>query len=384
MYNATKIKEAFIGFIGWKDNDDDSGWQLDDVNTSESGTFYNSVHPMLTMDNLISIAKRYNDLGGDSDDVNSKFTAWVKEETEQAILDAIDLWLERKFENRSVNNLLEDDMLFRSTGDVADIEEVTDEFIGMEFIVARGNGVVLKLREIGLQFENNTVITLQLFKSGVKAPIKVKDCDYIGNGSVQWFSLDDWDLSGDGAYWVGFESGDLDGGIVNGVKDYGYGRGGVVSFPTGRFFECKAISTTDFSGFLFRMDQLKYSLSTNYGMNFKLDVRCDYTNFIIDHKELFKRLIWLNVGIKFLEYMAFNPNSRVNRNEGNMDSDKIMYAIEGDTQKTKGGRDISLTGKRERALAAIAFDEAGLSSVCLPCKKKGVKYGSMGPVGFRG
>lgn len=384
MYNSSRIKSELIGLIGWKQNEDASGWQLTDLTTSESGSFYNTVHPMLTIDNLISLSKRYDDLSNVESEVNGFFTAWLKEKTEEGILEAVDIWLESKFGNRSVKNLLEDDTLFRSTGNIGDFDLNGGDFVGMEFKVTRGRGLMMKVREIGLQFEENQSITIYLFKSGTKTPIKTKVISYTGVGSIQWEDLSEWELKGEGGYWVGYDQSAISGRSVNGVKDYGYGRGGVVEYPTGRFYEAKGFYFNSYGGELWDVSGNNYTVDTNYGLNFKLDVRCDFTDFIIDQKDIFKRLIWLHVGIKMLEEMVWNPNSNINRNTSNMTKQDLMYAIEGDTQKTGTGRDISLTGKREMALAAIAFDESGLNSVCLPCRKRGVKIGAIGPIGFRG
>lgn len=380
MYNPELIKSELIGLMGWQQNDDPNGWQLTDVNTSESGVYYNNVHPMLTIDNLISISKRYDDFEPSQGAVNGLFSAWLKSKTEEGILEAVDMWLESKFQKRSVKNLLEDDVLFDAASNLDDFDYNGGFFVGMEFTVSRGKGMRMKKRELGLQLEENQTVRIYLFKSGQREAVKFIDVDYNQGGGVQWFTLLDWELIGEGAYWVGYDQSAITGRSVNGVKDYGFGKGGIVQFPTGRHFEAKAIEVDGFTGELWDLSQMNYTVSTNYGLNFRLDVRCDYTSFIIDQKEIFRRLIFLNVGIKLLEEMVWNANSRVNRNESNMTRADLMYAIEGDTQKTRTGRDISLTGKREAALMAIAFDEAGLNRVCLPCRKKGVKIGAVGPV----
>ncbi|QDP50439.1 MAG: hypothetical protein Unbinned5350contig1001_54 [Prokaryotic dsDNA virus sp.] len=384
MYNSTKIKAGLIGLMGWKQNEDLTGWQLTEMITSESGSFYNSVHPLLTMDNLISISKRYNDLATTQSEINTFFTNWLKGKTEEAILDAVDVWLESKFVNRSVKNLLEDDLMFDGTGDLSDYNTNNSQFVGMEFKVTRGLGIMMKLRSIGLQFETNQTITFLLYKSGIKTAVKTVDVAYNQNGGIQWVDLSEWELDGDGTYWVGYDEANITGRSINGIKDYGFEGNGLEQFPSGRFYGARAMNVDGYTNQLWDLSTTKYSLSTNYGLNFKLDVRCDYTDFILNQKNIFRRFIWLNVGIRLLEEMMWNANSNINRNESNIDETKVLYAIEGDTQKTGTGRDISLTGKREMALLAIAFDESGLSRVCLPCKKKGIKVGAIGPGGFRG
>ena len=318
MYNADELKAGLIGLMGWKQNEDSSSWQLTEMLTSETGTFYNTAHPLLTFDNLVSISKRYDDLTLVAAERDAFFTAWLKEKTEEGIITAIDIWLESKFEGRSVRNLLEDNFLFRGTGNLNNFDDRVEKFVGMEFVVNRGESITMKIREIGLQFENDQSIDILLYKSGVSAPIKTETVAYIGTGDVMWVNVSDWELKGEGAYWIGYNQASITGRSVNGATDYILGSGGVVGYPLGKYFTAKGIEVDNYAGSLWDLETTDYVVDSNYGLNFKLDVRCDFTNFILDQKDIFKRLIWLNVGIKLLEEMAWNANSNINRNESNM------------------------------------------------------------------
>ena len=222
----------------------------------------------------------------------------------------------------------------------------------------------------------NQIIFINLFKSGNLDPVDTVQIDYTGSGSVQWVDVD-WKMSGEGAYYVCYNQANLAGYAVNGVRDYSYGKNGKTSYPSGRYFKA-----TSFGADVNNNDQLwdlkenKYTVSTNYGLNFCIDARCDYSDFIIDQSDLFKTVIAYQVGINLLRELAFNPDSRVNRNESNIERSQILYEIDGDTQ---GNNESTLFGRLKKALNAISFDDTGIDKICLPCKKRSVRFKAMGP-----
>jgi hypothetical protein len=119
-----------------------------------------------------------------------------------------------------------------------------------------------------------------------------------------------------------------------------------------------------------------FTVETNYGLNLSLDARCDYTDFIVDQKTLFKTLISLQVGMDLLREIAFNPQSRINRNEANVTRSQLLYEIDGDTQ---GRNDFSVLGRYKKALEAIQFDTTGIDKTCLPCRRQAIRHKAIGP-----
>jgi hypothetical protein len=127
---------------------------------------------------------------------------------------------------------------------------------------------------------------------------------------------------------------------------------------------------------MFNDDDIVSNLGTNYGLNYKVSVSCDYTDFILDQKEQFQTIISKRVAMNLLRVLAFNANSNVNRSSSNVDSTRILYEIDGDSQSTEGNNR-SLKDQYETALMAIQFDQTGIDKVCLPCRKRGVKYSTI-------
>ena len=90
--NATSIKTGLNGFIGYRQNIDSGGVQISDAQliASSSGLYYNDVHPLITIDNLLSIAPDYSRVFTTSLDINNSFSAWLRQLTETALLETID------------------------------------------------------------------------------------------------------------------------------------------------------------------------------------------------------------------------------------------------------------------------------------------------------
>lgn len=376
MYNVQTLKQELIGLVGWRQNQDSSGWQLNDLTTSSSGLWFNGVHPMLTIDNLISVCPRFDLINSDQNAINTAFTNWLKQKTEDGIVKAIEAWIGEKFENKTANNLLAKTNLFDVTGNVTDLELSSGKVVGFEFTPARQGSLAVKINRVGLQFDTNQMIGLHLFKSGQTAPIQSVLIDYQGGGSVQWESVN-WTMDGEGSYWVAYDQRTIVGNAINGVRDYTFDSSGLTSFPSGRFFRSVAFNAGVANlNNLWDLKENHFTVSTNYGLNFDMDVRCDYTNFIVDQKSMFQNLIALQVGMDLLREIAFNPESRVNRNEANATRAQILYEIDGDTQ---GRNDFSLLGRYKKAMAGIQFDTSGIDKTCLPCRRRGTRYKAIGP-----
>lgn len=368
MYNANSLKTGLIGLIGWRQNIDSSGIQLTDLTSTSTGLYFNDIHPLLTFDNLVSVAPDFKQLFTTPSEQNTKFTNWLKQKTEAAIIKAVDSWLEKKFTVKTANNLLKRSILFNTQGNIADTIARSNN-VGLEIAPQFTRGVQVKIERIALHFSDAQTISLKLFKSGFSAPIKTQDFIISGN-TMEWFDLTDWTLEGNHTYWLVYDSSSITGNAINGVKKYDYENQGYVFFPYDSKIGVTAISTSESIASIFDVSKLQYSVSQNYGLNLDMNAQCDYTSFIVEQKNLFKTVIARQVAVDILRELAYNPNSNINRNVSNIQRNEILFEIEGDTQGRKGG----LKKDLEDAIDAIMFDTTRIDKDCLPCKKVGVKY----------
>lgn len=388
MYNVSEIKAGLIGLIGWRQNPDAAGTQLTGLTSTVSGLYYNDQHPHLTHDNLLSIAPDYSQQYALQADRNTAYTAWLQEKTEAGILAALDAWIGLKFQNRTARNLLERETLFDAAAGCK-LDTNSSKVAGLEFVPTRSRSLKVTLEKFAVQFSENCTVTVYLYQSNVQEAVQSQEVTYTGNGGAQWVTVN-WELDGTGSYLLCYDQAENPTiQSVNSTRDNTHLRGGITTFPCGRFFQARAFSVSaletegipdleignDFivagdTEKFFAIEDLNYTLDTNFGLNVKLNVKCDYTELILDQKDLFRTLIAKQVAMNLLREIALNPNAKINRNQANVDSRAILYEIDGDTQGRKGG----IKHDFEQALNAIQFDTTGIDKVCLPCRRRGVKY----------
>lgn len=415
MFNVETIKSEMISMVGWRQNPDPTGEQLFELTTSDSGLYFNDEHPMLTLENLYSIAPDFDQyvypaFDGTKVDytvgeiVNdgsgnlyqrikidaaaqplsntefwkkfSPFTQWLREKTESGIVQSINDWYSKKSKFSTVRNLLSRETIFDNGGDFDDIQSKSEKIVGQYIKPKDSNGVVLRISEISLQLSQNQAVLVKLFKKGTKTPIVEETFTYANSGGVQWFSLTEpekWELKGGEMYFIGYDETAMTGNSINAVESsdrmFEY-------FPTPKYFNVQSFMVDgDFTS-MWNESDVTYTTSTNFGLNYKVNVGCDYSDFIVDQKDLFKIVIAKRVAMNLLRELIYNPNAMVNRNERNVDDKQLLYEIDGDSQATPGNNR-SLKEQYDSALMAIQFDNTGIDKVCLPCRKRGVKYGTI-------
>ena len=60
MYRADTIKNKFINLIGWRHHHSPVDYTIkDELTKSESGQYYQDFHPLITLDNIRSVAPEF-------------------------------------------------------------------------------------------------------------------------------------------------------------------------------------------------------------------------------------------------------------------------------------------------------------------------------------
>ena len=370
MYSASELKTGLIGLIGWRQNRDADGLQLQSLTSTTSGMYYNDVHPLLTFDNLLSIGPNLDLIGDTDQEKADAFTDWLQEKTEAGIINAVNDWLDFKLPARSAKNLLERRQIWQTAaGDVhTDIDR--GQLVGIELVPKRSRDLRLTVEQIGIQLTQNQTLTIYLYSSDKKAVVDSQEVTYTGAGSVQWVTVN-WTVEGYGAHYLVYHQDDLTGQSVNSMYDY-FERSAVSQQIPGASmvlvspFEVDAPKTE-----LWDISRMSYNYDTNFGLNLRLNVQCDYTTFLLEQKELFKTLISLHVAAVLLGEMAYNPNARINRNQAIVDRQQINFELHGDSA---GPRPMGLLHKIEKARQSVSLDTGQLDKHCLPCRRRGVKY----------
>ena len=382
FYDADTITAAFLDFIGWKQNSNGSGIQLKKLSgpgnayeAPTSGEYFNAQHPMLTFENILAVAPDFeNGHGLSGNNLNEAVTTWLADQTKAGILQVVGDWFAMKDELKTAKDLIERNQLLEVSNRNVDFDRNLGQWVGQEIRPVGSRNIKAKLTEISIQFEEAQDVTVYLFRHDEVAPEQSITITYTTAKQVHWETVN-WTLEGGVSYFLVYDQGAVSGRSVNGVQDYRWSTHGLIESPTGRFIRSSAFSlepTIDASS-MWDIAQNRYTTETNYGLNFRYHTFCDYTNFIVEQKELLKNAILKGVAMHFLQLFVYNPPNRVNRNQANYNTDRIQFEIEGDPQGRKQG----LRYRYEQALKAASVDTELIDSICLPCRKRGVIYRSI-------
>jgi hypothetical protein len=431
MVRALDIQEKLLHLIGWEQNYDTSDLKISDALTvSESGLYFQQIHPLLTLQNMSCIAPdfknmtfeeynaekayskgnivKYNELlykalqnsVGKQPDVESEywvetnpFSEWLESKTKASIQKAISRYCDEKIAQGTYKTLCENRTLFDGTGRLADIVKNKKNLVGFEIVPIRAKGVTTKINKIGLQFTELGEYTLYLMHSSMDAPVKIIKLNKIRKNSIEWFSLNDIYLpyQGDdndagGSWYLCYFQSELPEGsqAIRKDKDWSKEPCGSCSrkellawmawskyVEVHPFYVNEELVEIEEEPHLWDVENNQYTYDNNYGLNLEITVACDITDFIIEQRMLFQDIIAKQVAVDMLREFAYNANVRTNRHSINASRLDILYEVDGDSSSMKKS---GLSYQLDMAFKAINISTQGIDRVCLPCKNNGIKY----------
>lgn len=397
MYNASTIKTQLMGLVGWRQPRDPEADVLDtDLTQSDSGMYFNDQHPTLTYNALKGIAEDVNNFVYDTfDDTKADyqtgdivdngsglfyialtdnpavdtltntsnwkryypFNVWLREKTEAGILQAIEDWYSKKSKLRTSKTIINSNWLWKNNyGDTIETHS-SKTTVGYEI---KPKDAIIEVDKIRFEAPSSGVnLTISVTEKGVTTAV------YTVNEPMSEKTIEvdvSWIFQAGKTYFIEMTVASYPNGFVNNTT---YGTGNEKSYKT----SSKIVPIyTDGSG-------VSQVTGTNYGLNLSFTDVCDYTNFIVKQKDLFKTLIAKRVALNLLSDFIYNAESRVNRNAQTIgySSQRLTYDLDGDAQSTRGNNN-SLNSQYADALNAIQFDRSQINNKCLPCSKRGVKY----------
>lgn len=241
MLRAKYIEDSLLGLVGWKQTDGANPDLLLSSNLlgSESGLYYQQAHPLLTLDNMVSIAPDFSDyIKPEYDDTatylkdqvvkatatteepvaakyfkaisnvpagikpgvsegwpnywieTSPFSEWLEDKTRATIYKAIYTYLNDKQNKGTYKNLLEDRILFDVTTRISDKIANTDALVGFEIIPARAKGVTIKINKIGLHFSMPGIYKIYIMHSSKQEPVYSLTFTKTQHNTCEWFRTD--------------------------------------------------------------------------------------------------------------------------------------------------------------------------------------------------
>lgn len=432
MVRANDIQEKLLRLIGWEQNYDTSDLKISDALTvSESGLYFQQIHPLLTLQNMSCIAPDFNNTTfpeynsekeyskgnvvdyqgtqykalqkaqGKQPDIESEywvetnlFSEWLESKTKASIQKAIARYCNEKTVEGTNKPLCESRTLFDGTGRLVDTVKNKKNLVGFEIIPVRAKGVTTKINKICLQFTKAGEYTLYLMHSSMDAPVKIIKLNKIRDNSAEWFTVDDLYLpyqseynDAGGSWYLCYFQSELPEGsqAIRKDKDWSKEPCGSCSrrelitwMAWSKYLEIhpffvneELINTEDESLHLWDVENNQYTYDNNYGLNLEVTVSCDITDFIVEQRMMFQDVIAKQVAVDMLREFAYNSNVRTNRHSTNASRLDILYEVDGDSSSMKKS---GLSYQLDMAFKAIKLSTSGIDRVCLPCRNNGIKY----------
>ena len=432
MVRANDIQEKLLRLIGWEQNYDTSDLKISDALTvSESGLYFQQIHPLLTLQNMSCIAPDFKNITfpeynsekeyskgnvvdyqgtqykalqkaqGKQPDIESEywvetnlFSEWLESKTKASIQKAIARYCNEKTVEGTNKPLCESRTLFDGTGRLVDTVKNKKNIVGFEIIPVRAKGVTTKINKICLQFTKAGEYTLYLMHSSMDAPVKIIKLNKIRDNSAEWFTVDDLylpyqseDNDAGGSWYLCYFQSELPEGsqAIRKNKDWSKEPCGSCSrrellawMAWSKYLEIhpffvneELINTEDESLHLWDVENNQYTYDNNYGLNLEVTVSCDITDFIVEQRMMFQDVIAKQVAVDMLREFAYNSSVRTNRHSINASRLDILYEVDGDSSSMKKS---GLSYQLDMAFKAIKLSTSGIDRVCLPCQNKGIKY----------
>lgn len=432
MVRANDIQEKLLHLIGWEQNYDTSDLKISDALTvSESGLYFQQIHPLLTLQNMSCIAPDFKNITfpeynsekeyskgnvvdyqgtqykalqkaqGKQPDIESEywvetnlFSEWLESKTKASIQKAIARYCNEKTVEGTNKPLCESRTLFDGTGRLVDTVKNKKNLVGFEIIPVRAKGVTTKINKICLQFTKAGEYTLYLMHSSMDAPVKIIKLNKIQDNSAEWFTVDDLylpyqseDNDAGGSWYLCYFQSELPEGsqAIRKNKDWSKEPCGSCShrellawMAWSKYLEIhpffvneELINTEDESLHLWDVENNQYTYDNNYGLNLEVTVSCDITDFIVEQRMMFQDVIAKQVAVDMLREFAYNSNVRTNRHSINASRLDILYEVDGDSSSMKKS---GLSYQLDMAFKAIKLSTSGIDRECLPCRNNGIKY----------
>lgn len=427
MIRIADIQDKMLHLVGWKQSYDLSDIMLSsNLTQTESGMYFQQIHPLLTLDNLRSIAPDFQNYNWQVHDVNkayksgevvrvddslykaiqdvpeetdildseywtetNPFSEWLEEKTKASIVKLVNKFINMKLADKATKSLIENKILFDGTGRLTNKIENRNKLVGFEIDTVRSKGVTVKIDKIGLQMTEPGSYTLYIFHSSNPEPIYTLTFEKTKANSLEWFKPKDDILlpyesantDAGGSWYLVYKQSELPENAQAIYKDRDWSTG-----------PCKACSRSEFLAYQawsryievhpfyisedeeFNPEIMNFTYDKNYGINLEVSAYCDLTDFIIKQRAMFQDVLSKQVAIDFLREFAYNPNVRTNRHSINASKLDILTELDGDSNSM---RQSGLSYELDIALKALSISTQGLDRVCLPCVNNGIKYRSI-------
>lgn len=427
MIRIADVQDKLLHLVGWKQNYDSSDIMLsDNLTQTESGMYFQQIHPLLTLDNLLSIAPDFQNYNWQVHDANkayksgevvrvddslykalqdvpaktdivdtsywtetNPFSEWLEDKTKASIVKLVNKFINMKLADKASKSLIENKILFDGTGRLTNKIENRNRLVGFEIDTVRSKGVTVKIDKFGLQMTEPGSYTLYIFHSSNPEPIYTLTFEKTKANSLEWFKpendillpYESADTDAGGSWYLVYKQSELPENAQAIYKDRDWSTGPCKACSRSEFLAYQAWSKyIEIHPFYISEDEefdpevMNFTYDKNYGINLEVSAYCDLTDFIIKQRAMFQDVLSKQVAIDFLREFAYNPNVRTNRHSINASKLDILTELDGDSGSM---RQSGLSYELDIALKALSISTQGLDRICLPCVNNGIKYRSI-------
>ena len=438
MLRINDIKEAMLGLIGWQQTSSTLGAVLCDTMTdSESGLYFQQSHPLITLDNLVSIAPDFSKIettgaypsygtlkrsqtykkgsvvsyagklykaiqdtiGGTPDMLpdywaeTNLFSEWLEEKTKASIAKAINRYYTEKLANRTAKSLCENKTLFDGTGRLSDTITNRNNLVGFEIVQLRAKGITTKINKIGLQFTEPGDYFIYIMHSSSNVPVRTLTLTKKNKG-FEWIPVKDLFLpyQGDntdagGSWYVCYKQTELpeNSKAINKNKDWSKGpcrscsRNEYQSWQAwSRFLEVHPFSVKEeFIPMDYDVIGMWDIEKNVYDYNYNYGINLDISIYCdLTDFVIEHKTLFQDIIFKqvAIDFLReFAYNSNVRTNRHSINASRLDILYEIDGDSSSM-KEAGLNYEFANAMKAIELDTRGIDRACLPCKNNGVKY----------
>jgi len=369
MFDSAKLYTAYKNLIGFKQHFDTSEIEIDgDLIISESGEYYQEKHPALRLDYIESTLP-----------ANQELDQYLTEKVAMAINGIFNDILQYRQVNTYGKTLLEQSTLLNRKSWNADKIVNQGRFVFLQIKVLDATGLAAIINEIGLQLDGEQTLTLYLFHSDHEDALTTFEIQTI-NSSTAWkkvdqqlnaFSIEDYN---GGVFLLGYYQDDLTTQAVN-YSNFNWDVGECSSCGgTQQYVDTWNAMKKNFfiyPGYMasgnFEVGKMPdrkkafWQSHISWGLNLRMSVRCDLTDFFITNKFAFKNLLSLKVAHIILKDMKFSSETnKIQEHILNM----VIRELEGDKETNA----LNIVQQYDRELKAVNFNIEGINGKCLGCK----------------
>jgi len=349
MINVAKIQTSLIGLIGFKQPFNPDYAIVNAGNLSSSSGYFVTDNPYAKIEYI----KDNQDYVSISDE---NFNLVLNQLKQSAISNVVNqVFSEYDFIDRN--------LLYKNASRKVNTETLPIGFVGYRIQVGKTKNVAFKLNRVLLDFEGTGTIKLLLWNTAKLEVLESKEIEITTDHQevvLDWV-LDNSEDTYKGDYYIGYNTQDLT--VLPYIRDYE--NGNVMSSFKYLCIEQIAVPNHD-SETLFDVSTYD-GLSEDTGLNFDISIFDDYTDFVINNKQLFARAIQLDCQIQCIQLYLSSLRSNINQALSTQLYEKIMIELEG----TSADSMIKVKGLKNQLIGEITSIRNEIQKIKIGVKKSG-------------